>query len=124
MRLDAPFFMISKATTYFLAVALLCLYFAINSISLIKKRQLVIFMSSIEIFLGAIVVVYSILNQIYILTFLFGILMIVAIPFIFSKNVRDQMFHDVETMDFNYELFAFFYYALLGSLIYIFLLVQ
>ena len=124
MRLAAPFFMISIATTYFLAVALLCLYFAINSISLIKKRQLVIFMSSIEIFLGAIVVVYSILNQIYILTFLFGILMIVAIPFIFSKNVRDQMFHDVETMDFNYELFAFFYYALLGSLIYFFLLVQ
>lgn len=124
MRLAAPFFMIYVATSYFLAAALLCLYFAINSISLIKKRQLVIFMSSIEIFLGAIVVVYSILNQIYILTFLFGILMIVAIPFIFSKNVRDQMFHDVETMDFNYELFAFFYYALLGSLIYFFLLVQ
>lgn len=124
MRLAAPFFMIYIATSYFLAAALLCLYFAINSISLIKKRQLVIFMSSIEIFLGAIVVVYSILNQIYILTFLFGILMIVAIPFIFSKNVRDQMFHDVETMDFNYELFAFFYYALLGSLIYFFLLVQ
>ena len=118
------FFMILIATTYFLAAALMSLYFAINSISLIKKRQLVIFMSSIEIFLGAIVVVYSILNQIYILTFLFGILMIVAIPFIFSKNVRDQMFHDVETMDFNYELFAFFYYALLGSLIYFFLLVQ
>jgi|TARA_X000000950_G_scaffold4757_1_gene4953 hypothetical protein len=116
--------MIYIATTYFLAAALLCLYFAINSISLIKKRQLVIFMASIEIFLGAIVVVYSILNQIYILTFLFGILMIVAIPFIFSKNVRDQMFHDVETIDFNYELFAFFYYALLGSLIYFFLLVQ
>lgn len=124
MRLAAPFFMIYIATSYFLAAALLCLYFAINSISLIKKRQLVIFMSSIEIFLGAIVVVYSMLNQIYILTFLFGILMIVAIPFIFSKNVRDQMFHDVETMDFNYELFAFFYYALLGSLIYFFLLVQ
>ena len=124
MRLAAPFFMIYVATSYFLAAALLCLYFAINSISLIKKRQLVIFMSSIEIFLGAIVVVYSILNQIYILTFLFGILMIVAIPFIFSKNVRDQMFHGVETMDFNYELFAFFYYALLGSLIYFFLLVQ
>ena len=124
MRLAAPFFMIYIATSYFLAAALLCLYFAINSISLIKKRQLVIFMSSIEIFLGAIVVVYSILNQIYILTFLFGILMIVAIPFIFSKNVRDQMFHDVETMDFNYELFAFVYYALLGSLIYFFLLVQ
>ena len=124
MRLAAPFFMIYIATLYFLAAALLCLYFAINSISLIKKRQLVIFMSSIEIFLGAIVVVYSILNQIYILTFLFGILMIVAIPFIFSKNVRDQMFHDVETIDFNYELFAFFYYALLGSLIYFFLLVQ
>ena len=124
MRLAAPFFMIYIATSYFLAAALLCLYFAINSISLIKKRQLFIFMSSIEIFLGAIVVVYSILNQIYILTFLFGILMIFAIPFIFSKNVRDQMFHDVETMDFNYELFAFFYYALLGSLIYIFLLVQ
>ncbi len=124
MRLAAPFFMIYIATSYFLAAALLCLYFAINSISLIKKRQLVIFMSSIEIVLGAIVVVYSILNQIYILTFLFGILMIVAIPFIFSKNVRDQMFHDVETMDFNYELFAFFYYALLGSLIYFFLLVQ
>ena len=118
------FFMILIATTYFLAAALMSLYFAINSISLIKKRQLVIFMSSIEIFLGAIVVVYSILNQIYILTFLFGILMIVAIPFIFSKNVRDQMFHDVETMDFNYELFAFVYYALLGSLIYFFLLVQ
>ena len=118
------FFMILIATTYFLAAALMSLYFAINSISLIKKRQLVIFMSSIEIFLGAIVVVYSILNQIYILTFLFGILMIVAIPFIFSKNVRDQMFHDVETIDFNYELFAFFYYALLGSLIYFFLLVQ
>ena len=118
------FFMILIATTYFLAAALMSLYFAINSISLIKKRQLVIFMSSIEIFLGAIVVVYSILNQIYILTFLFGILMIAAIPFIFSKNVRDQMFHDVETMDFNYELFAFFYYALLGSLIYFFLLVQ
>mgnify|MGYP001210055148 FL=1 len=116
--------MILIATTYFLAAALMSLYFAINSISLIKKRQLVIFMSSIEIVLGAIVVVYSILNQIYILTFLFGILMIVAIPFIFSKNVRDQMFHDVETMDFNYELFAFFYYALLGSLIYFFLLVQ
>lgn len=124
MRLAAPFFMIYIATSYFLAAALLCLYFAINSISLIKKRQLVIFMASIEIFLGAIVVVYSILNQIYILTFLFGILMIVAIPFIFSKNVRDQMFHDVETIDFNYELFAFFYYALLGSLIYFFLLVQ
>ena len=124
MRLAAPFFMIYVATSYFLAAALLCLYFAINSISLIKKRQLFIFMSSIEIFLGAIVVVYSILNQIYILTFLFGILMTVAIPFIFSKNVRDQMFHDVETMDFNYELFAFFYYALLGSLIYFFLLVQ
>ena len=124
MRLAAPFFMIYIATSYFLAAALLCLYFAINSISLIKKRQLFIFMSSIEIFLGAIVVVYSILNQIYILTFLFGILMIFAIPFIFSKNVRDQMFHGVETMDFNYELFAFFYYALLGSLIYIFLLVQ
>ena len=124
MRLAAPFFMIYIATSYFLAAALLCLYFAINSISLIKKRQLVIFMSSIEIVLGAIVVVYSILNQIYILTFLFGILMIVAIPFIFSKNVRDQMFHDVETIDFNYELFAFFYYALLGSLIYFFLLVQ
>tara|TARA_A200000113_G_scaffold57940_1_gene49213 strand:+ start:962 stop:1336 length:375 start_codon:yes stop_codon:yes gene_type:complete len=124
VRLAAPFFMIYIATSYFLAAALLCLYFAINSISLIKKRQLVIFMSSIEIFLGAIVVVYSMLNQIYILTFLFGILMIVAIPFIFSKNVRDQMFHDVETMDFNYELFAFFYYALLGSLIYFFLLVQ
>ena len=118
------FFMILIATTYFLAAALMSLYFAINSISLIKKRQLVIFMASIEIFLGAIVVVYSILNQIYILTFLFGILMIVAIPFIFSKNVRDQMFHDVETMDFNYELFAFVYYALLGSLIYFFLLVQ
>ena len=124
MRLAAPFFMIYVATSYFLAAALLCLYFAINSISLIKKRQLFIFMSSIEIFLGAIVVVYSILNQIYILTFLFGILMIFAIPFIFSKNVRDQMFHGVETMDFNYELFAFFYYALLGSLIYFFLLVQ
>ena len=116
--------MILIATTYFLAAALMCLYFAINSISLIKKRQLIMFMSSIEIVLGAIVVVYSILNNIYILTVLFGILMIAGIPFIFSKNVRDQMFQDIETMDFNYELFAFFYYALLGSLIYFFLLVQ
>ena len=81
------------------------------------------FMSSIEIVLGAIVVVYSILNNIYILTFLFGILMIAGIPFVFRENVRDQMFQDIETMDFNYELFAFFYYALLGSLVYFFLLV-
>ena len=115
--------MILVATSYFLIAALISLYFAINSISLIKKRQLIMFMSSIEIVLGAIVVFYSILNNIYILTFLFGILMIAGIPFIFSKNVRDQMFQDIETMDFNYELFAFFYYALLGSLIYFFLLV-
>jgi hypothetical protein len=81
-------------------------------------------MSFIEVFLGAIVLVYSILNKIYILTFLFGILVIAGIPFVFSKHVRDQMFSEIETMDFNYELFAFFYYALLGSLIYFFLLVQ
>jgi len=81
-------------------------------------------MSTVEIVLGAIVVVYSILNNIYILASLFGILMIAGIPFIFSKNIRDQMFQDMETMDFNYELFAFFYYALLGSLTYFFLLVQ
>ena len=124
MRLAAPFFMIYIVTTYFFVAALLSLYFAINSISLIKKRQLILAMSFIEVFLGAIVLVYSILNKIYILTFLFGILVIAGIPFVFSKHVRDQMFSEIETMDFNYELFAFFYYALLGSLIYFFLLVQ
>ena len=118
------FFMIYIVTTYFFVAALLSLYFAINSISLIKKRQLILVMSFIEVVLGAIVLVYSILNKIYILTFLFGILVIAGIPFVFSKNVRDQMFCEIETMDFNYELFAFFYYALLGSLIYFFLLVQ
>ena len=112
------------ATTYFLAAALMSLYFSINSISLIKKRKLIITMSFIEIVLGAIVIVYSYLNKVYLLTVLFGILLIIAIPFIFSKHARDQMFHDIETMDFNYELFAFFYYALLGSLIYFFLLIQ
>ena len=116
--------MIYIVTTYFFVAALLSLYFAINSISLIKKRQLILVMSFIEVFLGAIVLVYSILNKIYILTFLFGILVIAGIPFVFSKYVRDQMFREIETMDFNYELFAFFYYALLGSLIYFFLLVQ
>ena len=124
MRLAAPFSMIYIVTTYFFVAALLSLYFAINSISLIKKRQLILAMSFIEVFLGAIVLVYSILNKIYILTFLFGILVIAGIPFVFSKHVRDQMFSEIETMDFNYELFAFFYYALLGSLIYFFLLVQ
>lgn len=124
MRLAAPFFMILIATTFYLVAALISLYFAINSISLIKKRQLILAMSFIEVFLGAIVLVYSILNKIYILTFLFGILVIAGIPFVFSKHVRDQMFSEIETMDFNYELFAFFYYALLGSLIYFFLLVQ
>ena len=118
------FSMIYIVTTYFFVAALLSLYFAINSISLIKKRQLILAMSFIEVFLGAIVLVYSILNKIYILTFLFGILVIAGIPFVLSKHVRDQMFSEIETMDFNYELFAFFYYALLGSLIYFFLLVQ
>ena len=118
------FSIIYIVTTYFFVAALLSLYFAINSISLIKKRQLILAMSFIEVFLGAIVLVYSILNKIYILTFLFGILVIAGIPFVFSKHVRDQMFSEIETMDFNYELFAFFYYALLGSLIYFFLLVQ
>ena len=112
------------ATTYFLAAALMSLYFAINSISLIKKRHLVISMSFIEIILGAMLVVYSVINEIYILTLLFGILIIGSIPFIFSKHARDKMFNDIEVMDFNYELFAFFYYALLGSLIYFFLIGQ
>ena len=118
------FSMIYIVTTYFFVAALLSLYFAINSISLIKKRQLILAMSFIEVVLGAIVLVYSILNKIYILTFLFGILVIAGIPFVFSKYVRNQTFSEIETMDFNYELFAFFYYALLGSLIYFFLLVQ
>ena len=124
MRLAAPFFMILIATTFYLVAALMSLYFAINSISLIKNRTLVFTLSAIESIFVVMVIVYSALNQIYFLTVLFGILIIPVIPFLLSKQSRDHMFNEAESMDINYELFGFFYYALLGSLIYFFLLVQ
>lgn len=124
MRLAAPFSMILIATIFYLAVALMSLYFAINSISLIKNRHFLISLSSIESFFIVIVIYYSILNKIYLLTTLFGILIIAAIPFLLHKHTRDQMFKDIESIDFNYELFAFFYYASLGALIYFFLLIE
>jgi len=95
-----------------------------NSISIIKSRTLVFTLSAIESLFIVMVIVYSALNQIYFLTVLFGILIIPVIPFLLSKQSRDHMLDEVESLDFNYELFAFFYYALLGSLIYFFLLVQ
>jgi len=95
-----------------------------NSISLVKIRTLVFTLSAIESLFIVMVIVYSALNQIYFLTVLFGILIIPVIPFLLSKQSRDHMLDEVESLDFNYELFAFFYYALLGSLIYFFLLVQ
>jgi hypothetical protein len=124
VRLAAPFFMILIATTFYLVAALICLYFAINSLSLIKNRTFTFTLSAIESIFIVMVIVYSALNQIYFLTVLFGILITFSIPFLFSKHSRDQIFQEAESMDFNYELFAFFYYALLGSLIYFFLLVQ
>ena len=117
--------MILIATTFYLVAALISLYFAINSLSLIKNRTLVFTLSAIESLFIVMVIVYSALNQIYFLTVLFGILIIAVIPFLLSsKQSRDHMFDEVESLDFNYELFGFFYYALLGSLIYFFLLVQ
>ena len=116
--------MILIATTFYLIAALISLYFAINSISLIKNRTLAFTLSSIESVFIVVVIVYSALNQIYFLTVLFGILIIPVIPFLLSKQSRDHMFDEAESLDFNYELFGFFYYALIGSLIYFFLLVQ
>jgi len=116
--------MILIATTFYLVAALISLYFAINSLSLIKNRTLVFALSAIESLFIVMVIVYSALNQIYFLTVLFSILIIPVIPFLLSKQSRDHMFDEVESLDFNYELFGFFYYALLGSLIYFFLLVQ
>tara|TARA_Y100000816_G_scaffold223057_1_gene168008 strand:+ start:569 stop:943 length:375 start_codon:yes stop_codon:yes gene_type:complete len=124
VRLAAPFFMILIATTFYLVAALISLYFAINSISLIKNRTLVFTLSAIESIFVVMVIVYSALNQVYFLTVLFGILIIPVIPFLLSKQSRDHMFIEAESMDINYEIFGFFYYALLGSLIYFFLLVQ
>ena len=118
------FFMILIATTFYLVAALICLYFAINSLSLIKNRTFTFTLSAIESIFIVLVIVYSALNQIYFLTVLFGILIVPVIPFLLSKQSRDHMFDEAESLDFNYELFAFFYYALLGSLIYFFLLVQ
>ena len=116
--------MILIATTFYLLAALVSLYFAINSKSLIKNRTLVFTLSAIESVFIVMVIVYSALNQIYFLTVLFGILIIPVIPFLLSKQSRDHMLDEVESLDFNYELFGFFYYALIGSLIYFFLLVQ
>ena len=116
--------MILIATTFYLLAALVSLYFAINSKSLIKNRTLVFTLSAIESVFIVMVIVYSALNQIYFLTVLFGILIIPVIPFLLSKQSRDHMLDEVESFDFNYELFGFFYYALIGSLIYFFLLVQ
>ena len=116
--------MILIATTFYLLAALVSLYFAINSKSLIKNRTLVFTLSAIESVFIVMVIVYSALNQIYFLTVLFGILITFSIPFLLSKHSRDLIFQEAESMEFNYELFAFFYYALLGSLIYFFLLVQ
>ena len=124
MRHAAPFFMILIATTFYLVAALICLYFAINSLSLIKNRTFTFTLSAIESIFIVIVIVYSALNQIYFLTVLFGILITFSIPFLLSKHSRDLIFQEAESMDLNYELFAFFYYALLGSLTYFFLLVQ
>ena len=116
--------MILIATTFYLVAALISLYFAINSMSLIKNRTLAFTLSAIESVFIVVVIVYSALNQIYFLTVLFGILIIPVISFLLSKQSRDHMFNEAESMDINYELFGFFYYALLGSLIYFFLLVQ
>ena len=113
--------MILVATTFYLVAALISLFCAINSISLIKNRTIAVTLSAIESIFIVIVVVYSALNKIYFLTLLFGILIIPAIPFLLSKQVRNHMFKEAESMDFNYELFGFFYFALLGSLIYFFL---
>jgi hypothetical protein len=114
--------MILAATTFYLVAALINLYCAINSISLIKNRTMAVTLSAIESIFIVIVVVYSALNKIYFLTVLFGLLTIPAIPFLLSKQVRDHIFEEAESMDFNYELFGFLYFALLGSLIYFFLL--
>jgi hypothetical protein len=114
--------MILAATTFYLVAALINLYCAINSISLIKNRTMAVTLSAIESIFIVIVVVYSALNKIYFLTVLFGLLTIPTIPFLLSKQVRDHIFEEVESMDFNYELFGFLYFALLGSLIYFFLL--
>ena len=92
--------------------------------SLIKNRTLAFTLSAIESVFIVVVIVCSALNQIYFLTVLFGILIIPVIPFLLSKQSRDHMFDEAESLDFNYEFFGFFYYALLGSLIYFFLLVQ
>jgi len=81
-------------------------------------------LSAIESIFIVIVVVYSALNKTYFLTVLFGILIIPAISFLLSKQLRDHTFAEAELMDFNYELFGFFYFALLGSLIYFFLLIN
>ncbi len=116
--------MILAATSFYLVAALINLYCAINSISLIKNRTMTVTLSAIESIFIVIVIVGSALNEIYFLTVLFGILTIPAIPFLLSKKVRDHMFAEAESMDFNYELFGFFYYALLGSLIYFFLLIN
>ncbi len=116
--------MILAATSFYLVASLINLYCAINSISLIKNRTMTVTLSAIESIFIVIVIVGSALNEIYFLTVLFGILTIPAIPFLLSKKVRDHMFAEAESMDFNYELFGFFYYALLGSLIYFFLLIN